>query len=35
MECCCYVRNVQDLLSDGKTPNDRRLGESMKSHPFF
>ena len=20
MECCCYLRNVQDLLSDGKTP---------------
>ena len=20
MECCCYLRNIQDLLSDGKTP---------------
>ena len=20
VECCCYLRNVQDLLSDGKTP---------------
>ena len=25
MECCCYLRNIQDLLSDGKTPNDRRF----------
>ena len=22
MECCCYLRNVQDLLSDGKTPHE-------------
>ena len=20
MECCCYLRNVQDLLADGKKP---------------
>ena len=20
MECCCNLRNIQDLLSDGKTP---------------
>ena len=20
MECCCHLRNVQDLLADGKTP---------------
>ena len=20
MECYCYLRNIQDLLSDGKTP---------------
>ena len=20
MECCCYLRNIQDILSDGKTP---------------
>ena len=26
MECFSYLRNVQDLLSDGKTPNDRRFG---------
>ena len=23
MECCCYLRNVQDLLADGKTPCER------------
>ena len=26
MECCCYLRNIQDLLSDGKTPYERRFG---------
>ena len=26
MECYCYLRNIQDLLSDGKTPYERRLG---------
>ena len=26
MECYCYLRNIQDLLSDGKTPKDRRFG---------
>ena len=26
MECCCNVRNIQDLLSDGKTPFERRFG---------
>ena len=26
MECCCYLRNIQDLLSDGKTPYERRVG---------
>ena len=26
MECYCYLRNIQDLLSDGKTPNERRFG---------
>ena len=24
MECCCYLRNVQDLLADGKTPNEKQ-----------
>ena len=27
MERYCYLRNVQDLLSDGKTPYERRFGE--------
>ena len=27
MECCTHLRNVQDLLSDGKTPYERRFGE--------
>ena len=25
MECYCYLRNIQDLLSDGKTPYERRV----------
>ena len=29
MECCCYLRDVQDLLSDGKTPYERRFGEPL------
>ena len=30
MECYCYLRNVQDLLGDGKTPYERRFGEPFK-----
>ena len=30
MECCCDLRNVQDLLADGKTPYERRFGEPFK-----
>ena len=31
MECYCYLRNIQDLLSDGKkTPDERRFGVSFK-----
>ena len=30
MECYCYLRNVQDLLADGKTPYERRFGEPFK-----
>ena len=30
MECYCCLRNVQDLLADGKTPYERRFGESFK-----
>ena len=26
MECYTYLRNIQDLLSDGKTPYERRFG---------
>ena len=25
-ECHCFLRNIQDLLSDGKTPYERRFG---------
>ena len=27
MECFSYLRNVTDLLSDGKTPYERRFGQ--------
>ena len=30
MECYCYLRSVQDLLADGKTPYERRFGEPFK-----
>ena len=30
MECHTYLRNVTDLLSDGKTPYERRFGEPFK-----
>ena len=30
MECYCYLRNTQDLLSDGKTLYERRFGEPFK-----
>ena len=30
MECKTYLRNIQDLLSDGKTPYGRRFGERLK-----
>ena len=30
MECCCYLRNIQDLMSDGKTPHERRFGDPLK-----
>ena len=26
MECYCYLGNIQDLVSDGKTPFERRFG---------
>ena len=27
MECYTFLRNVTDLLSDGKTPYERRFGQ--------
>ena len=30
MKCCTYLRNVQDLFSDGKTPHERRFGKPCK-----
>ena len=30
MEFYTHLRNVQDLLSDGKTPYERRFGEPFK-----
>ena len=30
MECYTYLRNIQDLLSDRKTPYERRFGEPFK-----
>ena len=30
MECCCYLRNILDLLSDGKTSYERRFGVPLK-----
>ena len=29
-ECYAHLRNIQDLLSDGKTPYDRRFGKPFK-----
>ena len=36
MECHCILRNVQDLLSDGKTPHESRFGVPCKGRviPF-
>ena len=30
VECFCYLRNVQDLLTDRETPHERRFGEPFK-----
>ena len=30
MECYTYLPNVTDLLSDGKTSNERRFGKPFK-----
>ena len=36
MECYTFLRNIQDLLSDGKTPYERRFGEPFEGQiiPF-
>ena len=35
-ECYCYLRNVQDLLADGKTRYESRFGEPFEGRviPF-
>ena len=30
MDCYAYLRNIQDLLSDGKTPHERRFRKPLK-----
>ena len=35
MECSCYLRNVQDLVADGKTPCERRFREAIKKAQWF
>ena len=30
IECYCYLRNIQDFLSDGETPCERRFGVQFK-----
>ena len=30
LECYYYLRNIQDLLADGKTPYERRIGEPLQ-----
>ena len=34
MECYTYLRNVTDLLSDGKTPYERRFGNHLMDRLF-
>ena len=29
VECCCYLRNIQDLLSDGKTPSRKAVRNAL------
>ena len=35
MECYTYLRNIQDLLSDGKTPYERRNGKPLLKDQSF
>ena len=34
MECYCYLRNIQDPLSDWKTPYERRFGQPFNGPVF-
>ena len=34
MECYTYLRNIEDLLPDGKTPYESRFGEPFKDPSF-
>ena len=34
MECCTYLRNVTDLLSDWKTPCERRFGQPLQDRLY-
>ena len=34
MECFTYLRNIQDLLSDGKNLYEKRFGEPSKDQSF-
>ena len=35
MECFSYLRNVEDLLFDGKTPHERRFGATVEENRSF
>ena len=35
MECYTYLRSIQDLLSDGKTPNERSFGKPCEGRSFL
>ena len=35
LDFCCHLRNVQDLLADGKTPDERRFGEPFMKGPII
>ena len=35
MDCCCSLRNVQDLLADWKTPCARRFGRESFKGPII
>ena len=35
MECCTYLQNIEALLSDGKTPYERRFGEPFSITLFL